>query len=231
MLLYRQEGHADGVLCQSLLIMPKKPLVISLGGSLIYPQAIDAAYLKKFRQVVLGHIKKTGQQVIIVTGGGKICRDYNAAARDVLRGIPPEELDWLGIRCTKVNAELLRIILEDKATVYGGTKPGQSSDGAAVFYAKKHGAESIINLSNIAHVYSADPKKDKKAQKLEKLSWPEFRRIVGDKWDPGANFPFDPIAAKRAQRYKMKVVVAAGKDLPNFKKILQKKPFQGTTME
>lgn len=228
--------------------MQKKQLVISLGGSLIYPKEIDIAFLKKFKKLIIEHIKKTGQQVILVTGGGRICRDYNNAARALYKRVPSAELDWLGIKCTKVNAELVRILFEDlayfkvldhpekkykttkKVLVSGGAKPGQSSDAVAVELAHAYDADTIINLSNIMSVYNKDPKKYANVQKITKISWQEFRKIIGNTWDPGANLPFDPIASRLAQRYRMRVIIAAGKDLKNVKKILTGKAFVGTTI-
>jgi len=30
------------------------------------------------------------------------------------------------------------------------------------------------------------------------MSWSEYLKMVGSKWTPGANFPFDPISAQMA---------------------------------
>ena len=50
---------------------------------------------------------------------------------------------------------------------------------------------------------------------------------MGSKWKPGLNMPFDPVAAKEAEKLKMKVVVI-GKDLSNLRKVLENKKFKGT---
>ena len=42
--------------------------------------------------------------------------------------------------------------------------------------------------------------------------------------------PFDPVASKRAETLGLKVVCAAGRDLPNLRAILDGKPFVGTTI-
>lgn len=225
------------------------PLVISLGGSLIYPREINIPYLKKFRDLVLAHIWRSGQTVIVVTGGGRICREYNAAARALWPEASSEELDWMGIKCTKVNAELVRIMFDDEAyfkvldhpekrykttkkiLVSGGAKPGQSSDAVAVSLAYSHRAKTIINLTNINHVYSKDPKKYPDAEKIERISWKDFRKIVGNTWSAGANFPFDPTASRRAARYKLKVIITLGTDFKNFDCILRGEQFQGTLIE
>ena len=94
--------------------MLKKTVVISLGGSLIAPKEINVAFLKEFRKLILDFVKR-GNRVIIVCGGGKICRKYNAAAERVFKGVSDVDLDWLGITATRLNAELLRVVFGNKA--------------------------------------------------------------------------------------------------------------------
>ena len=89
----------------------------------------------------------------------------------------------------------------------------------------------MINLSNIEKVYTADPKKDPSAKALDKISWKDFRAMVGDKWIPGKNVPFDPVASRHGEKIGLKVICAAGRDLENLKKILHGEDFTGTTIE
>ena len=44
------------------------------------------------------------------------------------------------------------------------------------------------------------------------------------------NVPFDPIAAKAAQKSKIDVIIAQGTDLKNLKDIIEGKPFRGTVI-
>ena len=67
--------------------------------------------------------------------------------------------------------------------------------------------------------------------KSEKITWSDFRDLVGDEWIPGMNVPFDPIASKRAQALGLSVVVLKGTDLENFKNFLEDKSFKGTLIE
>jgi uridylate kinase len=32
---------------------------------------------------------------------------------------------------------------------------------------------------------------------MDKISWKDFRKMVGDEWVPRMNTPFDPVAAKK----------------------------------
>jgi uridylate kinase len=111
-----------------------------------------------------------------------------------------------------------------------GWKPGFSTDMDAVLLAERFGADMVVNLSNIAKVYTADPKVDPSASPIDDIDWASFRRIVGNEWKPGANLPFDPVATAKAAELGLTVVCAAGRDLDNLKAILDGRPFTGTTI-
>lgn len=224
--------------------------VISLGGSLIVPQEVDTEFLAAFKQFVIRRIEK-GDTFIIVAGGGKTARKYQSAAAEV-SGIDNEEKDWLGIHSTRLNAHLLRTIfklwahpkviknyekdLEDlefseKILVGAGWKPGWSTDYVTTLLAEKFNAKSIINLSNMDFVYSEDPSVNPEAKRYEKISWKEFKEIVGDTWDPGMSAPFDPVATKKASELKLTVGILNGKNLTNLSDYLDGKKFKGTLIK
>jgi len=87
-----------------------------------------------------------------------------------------------------------------------------------------------VNLSNIDYAYTNDPKKYSDAQKIERASWKEFRKIVGDTWSPGMSAPFDPIASKLAEKESLEVVIMNGENLENFEKYLRDEKFIGTVI-
>ncbi|MEK9178433.1 MAG: UMP kinase, partial [Patescibacteria group bacterium] len=93
------------------------------------------------------------------------------------------------------------------------------------------GAKSVVNLSNIDQVYDEDPRKNGNAIPIDKVSWPKFRKIVGDEWIPGMNSPFDPVAAKKAEELGIKVVIMNGKDFENIERYFKGEDFVGTTVE
>lgn len=219
--------------------------VISLGGSLIAPKTgLDADFLKKFKSLVVARIRK-GDRFIIITGGGNTARNYQAAARAAGK-LHAEDIDWIGIHATRLNAHLVRTIFRDYANpvvakdftkkikwtepilVAAGWKPGCSTDFDAALLAKMYGVKKMVNMSNIDYVCDKDPNKFKDAKRLEEVSWTELRKLVGDKWIPGANVPFDPIAAKLAQQQKMTVQFVKGTDMEQVKNMLNGKPVKGT---
>jgi uridylate kinase len=221
--------------------------VISLGGSLVSPNGVDVTFLSHFKRVVLQWLEAgSNRKIILVTGGGAPARLYQEAGRTLVPQITNDDLDWLGIAATKLNAQLVKRLFgllcveevvdnpsiatfnQGRILVGAGWKPGFSSDYDAAFLAHRFGATQIINLSNIDHVYSSDPKKNSSAKPLEKISWHDLQTLVGDVWTPGSNLPFDPIAAKFAREHNLTVVVASGANLPNIKAILDDESFVGT---
>ena len=139
-----------------------------------------------------------------------------------------------------------KIITDKSIIIAGGWKPGFSTDTDAVLLAKQFGAKEVINLSNIDYVYDRDPNKPRtfqrgtkshwkvrgkfaNAKKIEKINWKDFRKnIVGYKWLPGKNSPFDPIASGLAEKWGLKVVVMNGENLAEVRKALEGREFKGT---
>jgi uridylate kinase len=228
--------------------MFKKTLVMSLGGSLIAPDNLDLNFLKKFRKLILDYVKK-GNSVILVCGGGNTSRHYQETAKLVNPQITSTDLDWVGIAATKINAELVSAVFGNWAMesilgdptkkvktsrpiiIGAGFKPGSSSDKDAVLAAKTFGAKTVLNLSNIVYVYNKDPKKFKDAKPQKQMNWKDFRKIVGNVWVPGAHVPFDPVASRLAQKWRMQLVVMKGSDLTNLKNFLAGKKFKGTVIQ
>lgn len=224
----------------------KGTFVISLGGSLVVPEAIDTSYLTQFLAFIRGYVRQ-GHRFIIITGGGKIARRYQDAARRIA-ALKADDLDWLGIHATRLNAHLLRTALRDIAhplilmhprehprigkpvAIAAGWRPGFSTDYVAVRLAANYRVSTVLNLSNIAGVYSHDPKRNTRARLMHSLSWRKYLKIVGTKWSPGMNSPFDPVAAKFASRKHIRVVVCDGRDFSNIAAYMRGRPFRGTML-
>lgn len=223
----------------------KTPLVISLGGSLIVPKrGVDTAFLRRFKALILKRASR-GARFVVICGGGATARAYQKAAKAV-GPLTREDVDWIGIHSTRLNAHLLRTVFRSAAhpsvvknphapprfrepvLIAAGWKPGWSTDFCAVLLASALGASTVVNLSDVDYVYSADPKRDPRARPRKRMDWKAFRRLVGNRWNPGANVPFDPVASKTAQRLGLTVKMVRGRSYAEVGKALDGKPFKGT---
>ncbi|MDR3333858.1 MAG: UMP kinase [Treponema sp.] len=223
--------------------------VISLGGSIVAPEGVDEVFLKEFVGLIGAFLEEDlERRFIFVVGGGGPARAWQKAYRGVCETVSDEQADWIGIMATRLNAQLVRAIMGEWCTaavitdptragdftgrvlVAAGWKPGFSSDYDAVLLAERFQAGLVINLSNIEQVYSDDPKRNPDAKPIDRIGWADFRAMVGDEWVPGKNVPFDPVASRRAAELGLQVICAAGWDLANLRKLLEGKPFVGTTI-
>jgi uridylate kinase len=191
-------------------------IVISLGGSIVVPNEPDVdlivAYHRLFREYTA-----TGPRVIVVVGGGAPARTYQQAYRGITAELNPDgseadsshpdAQDWIGITATRLNAELLRHALGDlcedpvvydptaefpftgRVLVGAGWKPGFSTDYDAVVLAERFGADTVVNLSNISQVHTADPKTDPKRVPSKRSAGRSFTRSSEVSGDPGATCP------------------------------------------
>jgi uridylate kinase len=230
----------------------KQRYVISVGGSLIVPKTgIDTVFLQKFRTFICNQLElHPNRQFFLVAGGGQTARSYQTAGREVVgHELPDDDLDWLGIHSSRLNGHLLRTVFRDIAhpviikdfdiirkvtepvIVGAGWKPGWSTDYIATLFAEDYQVKSVINLTNAQQVYDKDPKEFPDAIPLDHMRWADFRAMVGDKWSPGLNAPFDPIAAKKAEALHLTVAVMDGKDMNNFENYLEGKSFTGTVID
>lgn len=225
-----------------------KPIVISLGGSLVIPNGgMDTKFLSDFNHFIREKIAENWRFFIVV-GGGATARHYIEEAKNIVGNITDWDLDYLGIHATRLNAHLIRTIFQDVAyprivanydkrienlrqplVVAAGWKPGFSTDYCAVILGRDYNANTIINMSNISQVYDKDPKKFPDAQPLHKITWDDFSKLVGNKWNPGSNLPFDPMATKLSKDLGITVYVV-GKGLDNLDKILEGRDFLGTVI-
>lgn len=201
-------------------------IVISLGGSLIVPDGINANFISEFKKVVVGQVN-LGKRFIIVCGGGKIARDYQSTCKTISNA-DYDILDMIGIIATRLNAQLMagiffrniadqrvidnpdkKILTKYPVVFAGGWKPGCSTDNVAVHLALNVYATQIINLSDIDCVYDTDPKgrNGRKAKRIKNISWNDYLKIIPNERTPGQNSPFDPVASREAQKRNIEVAV------------------------
>lgn len=207
-------------------------IVISIGGSLLTKE-LSYGNFKKYADAFM-KLKDNGHDLAIICGGGTVCRQY----RDIAKGFTEDvdKLDFIGIMATHINASTLATAFGNngylitwksleqakeelkenfgkKIVIGGGYDVGTSSDYDAAIFAEVVGAELLINASNIDGVYTADPKKDSNAKKLENITHEEFEKIImKNPQTPGEYRLFDLPATKLIKKLGLKTVFIDGND-------------------
>jgi uridylate kinase len=223
----------------------KKVVVISLGGSLIVPEKIDHGILKKFKQTIEKNYSK--YKFVIVCGGGVIARKYISILKAQKKN--EKEISLGGIRATRMNALLMMQLFSKNANktlprsikdvendikrnnvVFCGAlryADKETSDGTAAKIARYFKGD-LINMTNIKGLYSANPKKNKKAKFISEITWERFeKKALAIKYQPGQHFVLDQNAAKIIKKNKIKTYII-GSDSSNIDKILKDRKFIGT---
>jgi len=221
-------------------------IVMSVGGSLIVPDQIDTNFLSNLKKFITTETAN-GRRFIIIAGGGRTARRYQDAAAAVSE-MQNEDLDWLGLHATRLNGHLLLTIFRDLAhpvmitnpdevldipksaqlIIAAGYRPGSSTDLRAIQIADRVGAKKVINLSNTDYVYTDNPKTNPEATKIEEINWSEFRKLIPEEWGPGLSSPFDPVAAREAEKLEIEVAQINGAHLSEMVKYLHDEEFIGT---
>jgi uridylate kinase len=230
----------------------REKIVISVGGSLIVPNGgIDTKFLIKFNKFIRTRLAENkNRQFFLIVGGGSTTRHYQKSAREVIgHKLTHDDLDWLGIHATRLNAQLIRTIFQDIAHPYilkhyeiirkveesvvvgSGWKPGWSTDFCAIMTCQDYNVKTIVNLSNVNQIYDKDPNKCNDAKPIDEMSWKHLRKLTGDRWTPGMHAPFDPIAAKKAESLGVEAVIVSGSNFENLENYFSGKKFTGTVIK
>ncbi len=214
-------------------------IVVRIGGSVLVPEDIDREVLKVIVREVLKMREKN--ELFIVVGGGRTARKYIDAAREY--GISENSLDRLGIFSSQLNALLLATCLKDAEVVkfeevssvkgipvMGGTAPGQTTDTVAALLAESVGADVMVKVTDVDGVYTADPKTDKNAKKIHRMSFDELGKFCQKRFEAGISSVIDPVAAGIICRNRLKVVVIGKNDMEDLEKVT-KGDHSGTMIE
>jgi len=225
----------------------KKVWVISLGGSRIVPEDVDARFLARFKELIDSH---PSQRFAVVTGGGSTARKYISALKKLGKRTKSQSLT--GIAVTRLNARFLarffgksaneelplnmgkvKNLLRKNQVVFCGALRYQkknTSDGTAARLAAYLKCP-FINLTDIKGLYSANPKTNKNAKFIKRITWEEFNKIANKiKYTAGQHFVLDQSAAKTIKEKKIVTYIVGSLD--SVDKILKgKKNFGGTIIE
>ena len=225
--------------------MKKKIIVLSLGGSLIIPDEVNYAFLRKFKQTITRHSKK--HKFLIICGGGSIARKYIYALKK--EGLNERFQSFSGISATRMNARFMNYffgidpeygIPHTKKTLEAYTKkrdiiflgaleymPKQTSDSTASEVAE-HFKTVFINLTDVPGLYDKNPKEFGNAKLIPRISWKDFFMLANrGKYRPGQHFVLDQTAAGTIMRHKIPTYIL-GKDMNQLDNVLAGKKFIGT---
>ncbi len=223
----------------------KNTWVISLGGSRIVPDDVDDKFLLKFKKLLDSH---NSQKFVVVTGGGSTARRYINALKKLGKKTKAQSTE--GIAITRLHAGFMmrffgeeanedlplnikrvRNLLRKNRVVFCGAlryRRKNTSDGTAAKIAGYLKCP-FINLTNIKGLYTSNPKKNKKAKFIAKISWEKFMKIAKKiKYEAGQHFVLDQIAAKTIKEKKITTYIVGS--LEAIDKILKNKKFVGTVI-
>ncbi|MBI5225766.1 UMP kinase [Candidatus Micrarchaeota archaeon] len=223
-----------------------KPLVISLGGSLLN----QTVYAKSFAAILSPHLK--ARKFAVVTGGGQKAALYADAARTRMAGKAGAEFyaDFDAINATRENASGLKkafgtlafskiithpldavsALKKKNLVLSGGFLPGITTDACSVLIAEAIGADRVVNASRVDGIYDKNPSEFKDARRYDRLTHAELvdLAVKFDQRKARTNFVFDLVATKLAARSSIAVDFVDGRDLLQLTAAIEGKAFVGT---
>jgi len=155
--------------------MQKETIIISLGGSLVVPEQIDINFLRSFKACLEKYFDV--KKFFIIVGGGKTARNYQNAISEF--GANDIDKDWIGIRATKLNAEVVKQVFSKNVFPEIITNP-----------TKKVSTEKNIIIGSGWQLF-------KKPQ--------EVNIVVGAGWKPGWSTDYDAVLI--AKNHKAKTII------------------------
>jgi uridylate kinase len=97
--------------------------------------------------------------------------------------------------------------------------PGQTTDAVAAILAEYVHADLLLRTTSVDGVYTADPRIDPTAKKLDQMTPEDLVHMVTKiEMTAGANNIFDPLGAQIVKRSKIPLVVVSGADPSNLLK-------------
>lgn len=201
-------------------------IVIKVGGSAIAP-SLEARRFKAYADVLKSLAED--HTLLVVVGGGNPAREYINVSKELKANNALRDL--IGIGVSRLNARLLISALSDvaypepphdyqeanlamysgKIVIMGGVQPGQTTDAVAAILAEYVQADLLIRTTSVDGVFTADPRVDKNARKLDSMTAQQLVEMVTKtEMNAGANNIFDPLGAQIVKRSKIPMVILNG---------------------
>jgi uridylate kinase len=208
-------------------------VVVRFGGSVV-ASPVDPVIIKQFVGV-LAELKEQRHSVVAVVGGGALARDFIEVGRQL--GLDETAQDEVAILVSRLLAELfvrklggfgcefvptsieeaVDCLQKNKVVVMGGLKPGMTTDAVAAMIAERVGADLLVKATDQEGIYTRDPKKDKDAEKIDRLSFDDLFMLFGEgEHKVGGHQILDSEAVRILRRSGVRVVVVSGSNPENI---------------
>jgi len=215
----------------------KKTIVFKIGGSLLYDKnlVLKVDFLGKVKAWYEKN-KKSYNKIVIFVGGGKLSRWLGGQIKNYTDG--DDMVHGVALQTNILNAQLMKGLLGDeeiyvpsdmgnafeailsdnvKTIIAGGLKRGWSTDMDIAVIGDILGQKKVYKLSEIDHIYTADPDKDKNAMPLINMTWKEYYNLFDiiegvSNHKPNQSLPIDLGCAQFCAKKGISFVVSGGKN-------------------
>jgi len=199
---------------------------LRIGGSVL--GSPPSAKLVNAYADVISDLNYEGHSVAVIVGGGLVSREYIKSAADM--GLSSYQQDTVAIHASRLNARLVAMKLggvssvptsidgmlqrlsRNRVAVMGGLKPGITTDTVAAIIAQRWRADILVKASDQNGIYTEDPRVNKKAKKLDKITYDKMKQILGGSHRPGIHSIVDPVAVDQLVESRIRLVVLNGND-------------------
>jgi uridylate kinase len=145
-------------------------------------------------------------------------------------GLSTYQQDTVAIHASRLNARLVAMKLggvssvptsidgmlqrlsRNRVAVMGGLRPGITTDTVAAIVAQRWRADILVKASDQNGIYTEDPRKNKGAKKLDKITYERMKQILGGSHSPGIHSIIDPVAVDQLSELRVRLVVLNGLD-------------------
>jgi uridylate kinase len=200
--------------------------VLRIGGSVL--GSPPSAKIVNAYADVITDLNYEGHSVAVIVGGGQVSREYIKSASEM--GLSPYQQDTVAIHASRLNARLvamklggvssvptsidgmLQRLARNRVAVMGGLKPGITTDTVASMVAQRWRADIMVKASDQAGIYTEDPRTNKKAKKLDRITYEKMKQILGGSHHPGIHSIIDPVAVDHLIESRVRLVVLNGTD-------------------
>jgi uridylate kinase len=200
--------------------------VLRIGGSVL--GSPPSAKVVNAYADVISDLNYEGHSVAVVVGGGPISREYIKSAAQM--GLSSYQQDTVAIHASRLNARLvamklggvssvptsidgmLQRLARNRVAVMGGLRPGITTDTVAAIVAQRWRADLLVKASDQNGIYTDDPRTNKRAKKLDKITYERMKQILGGTHRPGIHSIVDPVAVDQLAESKVRLVVLNGAD-------------------